>query len=613
MPYIDQARYLTHPSCVSLRLWSEQVDDLWFLLGTNDVGPEPVVSQSGSWLGVGTVRLDDRSALTRYQRGTVPPANDLALLVRGIEAQGTEVLSQLAGDFAIVLFDRLSRMLFAVRDTLGVHPLYYRAETKQFAFSSCAALLAPEGHYDVNYIAAFVANSAIRPDQTPYAGVLALPAGHHITVARGEATVERYWDPARFAGTLDDATPSRMKELVEEFRIRLTTAVARRLTAQSDVWAQLSGGMDSSSVVSVAASLAESGQAPAGLSGTVTLVDRHGTGGDERAFSNAVVARYRLRNELIVDSEWWESDGSPPPRTDFPAPSYLVFARDRRVATIVRAAGGRVLLSGYGSDQYLGGSAIFFADWLATGRAGDAVREMARWSMIGRVSFWKLAFHNAIAPLLPSALRSLLLPATQLPPWLPRQLATRFDLANQHMVQSAYGGPLGRKYRTDITQAITGIPSVLAHHAVMQGIVEERHPFLDRALVEFSLSLPTSCCAQPGARKWILREAMRNTLPESIRVRRGKGSVDGATSWSLAHRREAIDQLLRDSILAQFGCLEPESLRTAVTRAVNGADHLRASVIRTLALETWLRARAGLPIPSGRRNDGRSAQPVSLT
>lgn len=590
-----QARFVTHPAVAGLRLRCEQFDGLWVMLGIDEAGPEPRVTVTASWIVIGTARLDEPPGVDGG--AATLSGHDVERLARAVEANGPEALTRVGGEFAVVLFERRTQRIVAIRDALGVHSLYYERDGERIACSSRATLLARGDRYDIGYLAAFVANAAMPSDQTPFAGVRAVPPGHLLSASRGALSVQRYWDPGPLAARADDTrTFVNAAGLVGEFRARFATAVSRRLTGRDDVWAQLSGGLDSSSVVSTAAALARERSVPFGVAGTVTLVDRQGTGGDEREYSDAVAGMYGLRNEQIVDSEWWDDDGERPPLTDHPTPSYVVYARDRRLARLVRNAGGRVVLSGYGSDQYLGGSALFFADWLATGRAREALREMARWAMIGRVSFWRLAFHNAFVPLAPAVLRARVVRAADLPTWVPAKARRAFDLAARHNVASAYDGPRGRKYHSEILHGIAAIPHVLAHHQVIQSVVEERHPFLDRELVEFALALPAAACAQPGARKWVLREAMRGVLPEPLRTRRGKGSMDGRTSWMLEHRRHEIEAWLRDPILGQLGCLDPSILLASLTQAVNGADHLRSMIIRALAGETWLRARAGLSV-----------------
>lgn len=118
-------------------------------------------------------------------------------------------------------------------------------------------------------------------------------------------------------------------------------------------------------------------------------------------------------------------------------------------------------------------------------------------------------------------------------------------------------------------------------------------PFLDRPLVELSLGFAPAICAQPCARKWVLREAMRGILPELVRTRHGKGSVDGAFAHWLAREGIRLTRKVEGSEIAQLGIIEPVALRVAIQDGVNGEPHLRAALVRAFALEVWLLARSG--------------------
>jgi asparagine synthase (glutamine-hydrolysing) len=144
------------------------------------------------------------------------------------------------------------------------------------------------------------------------------------------------------------------------------------------------------------------------------------------------------------------------------------------------------------------------------------------------------------------------------------------------------------------------MPDVLALHAVNQDIVEERHPFLYRPLVELALGLPAQLCAQPMARKWILREAMRGVLPEAVRTRPGKGSIDGFLARALSREVGRMRTLLDDSILARMGLLDRAVLTAAIEDGARGADFQRGAIVRTLALECWLQVRSGRWVDSER-------------
>jgi len=555
----------------------------WGLTAGRGAGRRPHACTDGNRIAIGTVRLD-------AERGDPESPADLRYVMQAWPADD-DAVARIRGDFAVVLYDSARRTVFAARDAFGVDGLYYRVLPGGIAFASRADVLALSADaYDRGYLAAFLAGCAPVEGATPFRGVSAVPAGHTLRCVNGQVSVQRWWMPERFL----DAEPRRTGDLVDDFRHRFAAAVRSRMApGERDTWSQLSGGLDSSSVVSMASHLAQRGDVPHGLAGTVTLVDRHGTGGDERRYVDAVTSAWRVPNVLLLDDARHEGDDDPPPITDQPTASYLAYARDRRLARVVRRAGGTVLFSGYGSDHYLGGSAIFLADWAARGKLGSVVREAGRWAVVGRASAWAMLWHNAVIPLLPGALMRRCLEAACVPAWIRPAAVRTYELEARTLVTRVARGPAGRKYVTDILLALAGMPHVLALHAVMQDVLEERHPFLDRSLVELSLGFAPAMCAQPCARKWVLREAMRGILPELVRTRHAKGSVDAAFAHWLARNNSRLTENVERAEIAQLGIIEPAALRSAIHAGVNGEPHLRAALVRAFALEVWLLARSG--------------------
>lgn len=419
-----------------------------------------------------------------------------------------------------------------------------------------------------------------------------MPPATAIAFRDGAARASRYWSADHYPlleAELDQRAEHRCHET---FRELFTHAVRTAMLDSGRTWAQLSGGLDSSSVVSVAEHDAQRSPGRSGLGGTVTVVDRQRTAGDERTYSNAVVDTYGVRNDLLVDYENWEDDGQPPPRTDSPHDQYYAYARDRAMANIARAAGADAMLTGVGSDHYLTGTMFFFVDRIVRGDVRRSLREMLEWAIIGEVSFWELALKNVVMPLLPAPLLRATSPDARLPEWMPARVVSALALRGRQGTVAAYGGPLGHKYAHALTRTAHGI-SRGVDHWVLEDLIELRYPFLYRPLVEFSLTLPVGLRTRPGARKWVLRQALAGILPDVIRTRRGKGSPETRMARSLLTNRGIVDRLVEEPVLGQLGCIDPPAFARAVERARRGDRHLRSRVLSTLALETWLRVRSG--------------------
>jgi asparagine synthase (glutamine-hydrolysing) len=547
---------------------------------------EHLIARRRALIAMGSVRLDNRQEVAGWSRAATDGASDLAVVLAAIEARGTDCLAEVLGDFSLVVWDARAHKLVAARDAFGVRPLFYRADGAVLALSNRLGLLAEEERYDGEFAAAFLQGGRRPTDRTIWADCRAVGAGCMLVQRGTVRSVRRYWDPAAFEPheRVDEG------EAAERFRELFREAVRLRATGGGETWAQLSGGLDSSAVVATAQELAGAGVIAGGLGGTVTVVDSLGEG-DERRYSDAVVQRYGLRNETIADYWAWQDDERLPPRTEEPWAFYPFFARDRRMYEAVRAGGGRILLSGLGADHYLSGDASYVADLARSGRLGEAAGEVARWAVATRGSFWKIAGRYGALPLLPPAVqRRFGRPPRPPVAWLEPALEVGPALPS-----AGRGGIFARK----IAAQVAALPGSISRVPAEAGI-EMRYPFLYRPLVEFSLRLPATLRVRPGAQKWVLRQALRDTLPAEVLSRRGKGGIDSRLLWSLERERHRLAELLRSPHTADLGWIRPAPLRAAVESARCGNTRDLAPLLCALSLETWMAVRAGRWLPARR-------------
>jgi len=560
-------------------------------------GPMLAQPAGNDWFAVGVARLDNRGEMTRWAEGDCLAMSDLELIRSVIAEHGEQYVRRFLGDFAFVAWNGRRRVAVAACDAFAVQRLYYAERDGLVAFASRAEALALEDNFELQYLAELVSHQKRSSNLSVYAGVRQVPRASMVLLQGHQLSIRRYWEPCEFA--VEPAWVKAEQEVTVTCRSLIAASVRHRMGNHGETWAQLSGGLDSSSVVSCVQQLADSGQLPHGLAGTVTFVDHHGTGTDEREYSNAVVNRWHVSNTAITDPPTWYDATCELPQLDQPRGDLHVYPRDRKLCEIVRAGGGRILLTGSGGDELFSGTMLFFADWLAQGRVWPAVREMARRAAIGRVSFWALAYRNALLPLLPHVTHSKLVhDQDQMAalPWLQPAMMRQCGIrARCAMTASAYGGHIGHKYHHSVVEMVATLES--QHHGgVIADSLDVRHPFLYRPLVEFALKLPPELRARPHAHRWILRQAMQDILPEHVRTRVGKPGTAEFLDWSLTTARNQIAPLLREPILADLGLVDPSKLRLtfqAVLQHRPGSEALCGPFLHTLAIEAWLQLRSG--------------------
>jgi asparagine synthase (glutamine-hydrolysing) len=539
--------------------------------------PDELRPQIARWrhlIGAGDVRLDNPGEIARLagvKLGDVE--SDLQLVLAALDQVGEACVRPLLGDFAFVAWDARAQKLIAVRDAFGVKPLFRTSTTDLELFSSEIRPLRRQDEYDLEFIAAYLSGQGVVADRTVWREVGTVPPASLLRQRGTVQTVERFWRPEEFppAETGDEEANC------AEFRALLERGIEARLHGAGEVWAQLSGGLDSSSVVALAHRASVRGGR---LAGTVTMVDSMGEG-DERVYSDAVVQRFGIRNEQVHDYWPWQDDGEAPPLTDQPTPMYPFFARERRVLRLAQNAGARVMLSGLGADHYLWGSLDYITDLVSARRFSDAISEITTWSVATRQSFWTLGRQYLVDPFFsrgPAA-------APPLPEWAARR---GLSVPAPHM-----GAPrAGARFAHSVASAVAALPRWMERFPAGETL-EMRYPFLYRPLVELSLQLPARQRVRPRERKWILRQATRDVLPEIVRTRSSKGGIDARVLWSLQRERQRIDVLMKDPVLGQLGCIDVPRLRAAVDDARRGVPVHNVHLFSTLSLETWLAVQSG--------------------
>ncbi|MGH9313766.1 MAG: asparagine synthetase B family protein, partial [Vicinamibacterales bacterium] len=301
--------------------------------------------------------------------------SDAALVLSAWDAWGERCLSRLAGDFAFALWDPRERSLFCARDPIGVQPFYYAECGDLFVWGTelrqVLAHPAVDRTPDEGYAAELLTVYVRSEQATLYRGVRRLPPAHALVVDRGGIRMFRYWD----IELVREIRYRRDEEYADHFRALFEEAVTCRLRSNGQVASHLSGGLDSSSVVVVAADLAQRGCVGPIQAVSIVFPDRAET--DETPYIKDVVRAAGVA-WIRVEAPTFDvaaCRASVVRRRDFPDfPNDVVSDGIRRA---LAERGVRVALSGEGGDQGLTGSFFHYADLLRRGRFVAAIKRYA--------------------------------------------------------------------------------------------------------------------------------------------------------------------------------------------------------------------------------------------
>lgn len=545
--------------------------------------------------------------------------SDTEVILHLYELHGDRFVESLNGQFAIALWDARRRRLVMARDRAGIRPLYFAWVGRRLVFASeIKALFAlpdlPRRFDPQGLSQAFTLWAPLAP-RTAFEGVQQLPPGHLMCLEGGRQQIRRYWDWAFPA--LGDEDPGRADDLAEELRERLIDAVRLQLRADVPVGAYLSGGLDSSVITTLIHHCTDTPLRSFSLTFDEQefdesphqrqMVDRLGTPHTELRCSRADIAANFPR-------AIWHAE-APLLRTA-PVPMMLL-------ARSVREHGVKVVLTGEGADEVLGGYDLF-KEARVRRFMSRAPRSAWRGRLLQRLYPWMpqspgaggaLAqrffgespvgpdhpgFGHATRWLTSGRITRFLAPA-----W--REAAAAFDpfstIAEALPAQAGHWSPLARDQYVEAHTMMSGyLLAAQGDRMAMAASIEARFPFLDHRLIAFANRLPPRYKLMGLGEKFLLKRSMKGLVPDAIlqRTKQPYRAPDSASFFVNGGQPDAASaELLSDSRIAEAGLFDPRAVRQLVAKCAAGkatsfGDNMAfVAVLSTMWLhELFIRARA---------------------
>jgi len=501
---------------------------------------QPLTSSDGALVLVMDGCVDNREDLRRdlTARGVaLRDASDAELVLKAYELWGEESSSRIIGELVFFVWDSRRRTLFAARDAAGTRHFYYYAAEGWFAFASeingLLALARIDPQLNESRLLDYLVDEFDRDDEvgTFYKGINRLPAGHALRVTEQGARTWRYWDPRG----LDERRFASLGECAEAFTEQLRTAVKSRLRATGTIGVQLSGGLDSSSILGLIGTELPHG-VPQRLK-TFSLVRADREECPEWRSIRRLVAAGWIDSHVVtprIGAEVWRSYAGGLARLNEPA-AFTAGYTEFLLCRAARDAACGVVLDGTAGDLlfYSFRRSLACSTTLAQTRAVfQAARRHGQGGMlrmlIGRGS-WAVT---------PEPVRTLGRGLRQAF-WRP---GVNARLMHRSVARCLVESRLAERRRrvdalpprTDASDHACSFTSGLLSYAheingqvALSSGVEPRSPFSDRRMIEFAVRMPREAKLAAGWYKWLLRTSMTNMLPEEVVWRRDVGMHPG--------------------------------------------------------------------------------------
>jgi asparagine synthase (glutamine-hydrolysing) len=557
---------------------------------------QPYFSRRGfilTWDG----RLDNRSDLMSDLGDDLEAEpTDVAIVGAAFDRWESDCFRRIVGDWAASIWKPEQHEVFFATDYMAIRHIFYYLKKDRILWStelsSLVRLSNDKFHVDDDYVAGYFAHA---PDGhlTPYLEIREVPPGQFVHVRNGRASVERFWrfSPMSRIRYKTDA------EYEEHFRDVFRQSVQRRLRSDSAILAELSGGLDSSSIVCMADDILATEGAETPRLDTLSYYDKTEPSGDD-CIHFPKIEQKRGRVGIHIDGSRLGTSPASLECTDFcPLPGGLGFGQklDTERADALRGGGYRAVLSGIGGDEFTGGipnPRAQLADLIVQFKFVKLTRQLIAWSLIKRQPWIQLLWQSAV-DLLPSSLAQYFAKEAKIEPWIRKDFAKRTRLAiRQSDVDEHFGLWLPTR-RSSVAGVLIMANNLAKHIAPIQAFEETRYPFLDQTLIEFLLSIPAEQLLRPGERRSLMRRSLAGIVPQEILSRRTKQVGQRTPVLVLEKYWEDLQSIYQTSFSSRLGYIDEAQLLKTICDSRAGKNVALVRVLWTVSLECWLRDLAG--------------------
>lgn len=522
---------------------------------------------------------------------------DTEVILKSYIHWGEECLHKFNGMWAFCIYDKKTKELFISRDRYGIKPLYYYLDSNQFIFASEIGpiLNILNKKPTPNYQAIFeylVFNRTDQNDKTFFEGINKLPHGYcfRITNNHSQFINNNGWEQLnnqiytkKWYNLKERIEQAESFKNYEEYRETLSSAIGLRLRSDVPIGVCLSGGLDSSSIVSIL--LKDYNKKDLN---TFSAIYGKGKRGDESTFINEF--KPLLPNMFFISpsaeslytdlKRFVKAHGEPIPSTS-PYAQFKVMELARRKVVVT--------LDGQGADEQLAGYHYFFGYYYK-----DLLRQIRLLKLLNEiVSYYKVhkstyALKSFIYFLLPSALKTTV--RVREKGYLIKEFVLSFS-GNNTIVSGLYNSK-------SLNDALLDHFEYKLEHLLkwedrnsMFFSLEARVPFLDYRLVEKTLAISAENIIKNGWTKFILREAMKGVLPEKIRLRTDKiGFMTPEDEWfRQKHFQDFIIELITSESFKERRIIDSDKALQLYKRHLKKEVQASKEIWKWINLELWFR------------------------
>jgi asparagine synthase (glutamine-hydrolysing) len=539
-------------------------------------------------------RLDNHENLRHCLDIEAGMCSDAFIVLAAFRRWGEDCFSHLIGEWAVALWSANDDHVYLARDHAGARTLYFSIAGGILRWSTyLETLVSGEKRQDISrdYLLRYI-TGAPTDSLTPYQRIEAVAPGQYIVVSDSHIARRHHWSCSEqpMIRCQSDA------EYMDRFVTLLAQSVDRRTGPGAKIIAHLSGGMDSTSIVCMSDHLRKSRNPSAALLDTISFFDDSEPSWNEKPYFSRVEAR-RGRVGTHIRSNCFQHTFIPAGGGHgtylFPGADSSTLAWESVLKSAIADCGYRVILSGIGGDEVLGGvpdPLPELASLLLAGQFTGLLSKSIDWCLTRKTALVNLVFRTLWFTtniyLRPAAAY-----AVTTPSWLRAGDSSSIaDLTEDTVTLRGERNrsPIALCNRLAWRSALNTLPSLFPEFLTRY---EYRYPLIDRDLVEYAFSIPRDQWVRPGRRRYLMRRALADIVPSEVLERKRKGFVVRSPLASLREASQDGRPALRGTMAAEFGLIDQQKFKAAL-ELVLGGEHVDSmvAILRTINVELWLQA-----------------------